>query len=96
MTAQAHAIRTDSIGLSATTANNKKGKFTDMLPVIPGSVIFIREVPAAASNSVEASIGCQLWPWTAALAIVQAAARHMNPMKPLDSRVFTIFSFLGD
>src|ERR1700722_17468142 len=46
----AHAIRTASSALRFTTAISRNGRFTDMLPSIPGSLIFMREVAADSAS----------------------------------------------
>src|ERR1700690_3050912 len=46
-TVDRHAITTASRALRLTTAISRKGRLTDMLPSMSGSLIFIREVAAA-------------------------------------------------
>src|ERR1700757_561180 len=86
MTAQAQAITIDSVALRVITDNSRNGRFTDMLPLIAGRLTFIREVGTAASNSVVARYGCQLWPWSRASPIVPTAATAMTAMNVLVSR----------
>src|SRR6266850_8007148 len=50
MIAQAQAIRIDSVALSMITDNNRNGRLTDMFPLMPGMVTFIRDVPTAATS----------------------------------------------
>src|SRR5271156_6690618 len=53
-TVDTHAIKTASTALKFTTAINRNGRLTDMLPSIPGSFIFIREVTAASARTAMA------------------------------------------
>src|SRR4051812_32350604 len=57
-TVEAHVISTTSAALRFTMALNRNGKFTDMLPSIPGSLTFIREVADARVNTVNAKKIC--------------------------------------
>src|SRR5208282_5293497 len=49
-TVDTHATRTASTALRFATANSRNGRLTDMLPLIPGSLTFIREVAAASTR----------------------------------------------
>src|SRR4051794_5504170 len=57
-TVEAHVIRTASAALRLTMALNRNGKFTDMLPLMPGSLTFIREDADAKANTVNAKKIC--------------------------------------
>src|SRR5258708_8418652 len=87
MIAQAQAIRMDSVALSVITDISRNGRFTDMFPVTPGMVTFIREVPTAASSRADASQGCQPCPCRTASPMVPAAAMAMSPINVFVSRV---------
>ena len=53
-TVDTHAIKTASTALRFTTAISRNGRLTDMLPSIPGSLIFMREVAAASARTAKA------------------------------------------
>src|SRR5580700_597972 len=53
-TVERPAIDTASSALRFTTAMSRKGRLTDMLPSMPGSLIFIREVAAASISTATA------------------------------------------
>src|ERR1700689_2404021 len=53
-TVERHAIETASSALRFTTAISRKGRLTDMLPSMPGNLIFIREVAAASVSTATA------------------------------------------
>ena len=53
-TVDRHAIRTASSALRFTTAISRNGRLTDMLPSMPGSLIFMREVAAASASTARA------------------------------------------
>src|SRR5262252_1764203 len=86
----AQAMRIDSVALSLVTASIRNGRFTDMLPLIPGIVTFIREVAVAMASNVRPRYGCHGPPCRAALTIVAAPARTMNPMNAFVNRVYCI------
>ncbi len=53
-TVEIQVIATASAALRFTTAVNRKGRLTDMLPLIPGSLTFIREVAVAIARTASA------------------------------------------
>ncbi len=60
-TVERQAIETASRALRFTTAISRKGRLTDMLPSMPGSLIFIFEVAAASASMAGAYAGCTAW-----------------------------------
>src|SRR5580700_5466302 len=87
-TVETHAMKTASSALKFTTAMSRKGKLTDMLPSMPGSLIFMREVAAASASTVRAKAGCSVWLARPANRVLAIAARTISPMKVCVSRVF--------
>ena len=51
---ETQAITAASAALRLTTAVSRNGKLTDMLPLIPGSLTFIRDVTAASPSTARA------------------------------------------
>ena len=51
---ETQVITTASAALRFTTAVSRNGRFTDMLPLIPGSFTFIRDVTAASTRTARA------------------------------------------
>src|SRR5258708_22061021 len=51
---ETHAIAAASAALRFTTASSRNGMLTDMFPLTPGSLTFIRDVAAASANIASA------------------------------------------
>jgi hypothetical protein len=68
-----------------------------MLPSIPGSLIFIREVAAANARIARAKDTCRVWLIRLAYAVAAIAATAISAMNVLVNRVFgfMIVSFLS-
>jgi hypothetical protein len=87
---------TASAALRLTTAVSRNGRFTDMLPLIPGSFTFILDVTAASVSTARAKYVCSAWLTKVAYPAVMAAASIIAPMKVLIRRVLFIISpFFG-
>src|ERR1051326_6015516 len=85
-----HATRTASAALRFTTAVSRNGRFIDMLPLIPGSFTFIREVAAASARTASAKNGCSVWLANPAYPAAVTPASIMAPMNVLICRVLFI------
>ena len=53
-TVDRQAIKTASTALRFTTAISRNGRLTDMLPSMPGSLTFMRDVAAASASTARA------------------------------------------
>src|SRR5579872_4377379 len=84
------------MALKFTTAISRKGRFTDILPLMPGSLTFMRELAADSANRARAYVGCCVWLTTPAYALPAVASRAIAAVNAWVSRVlpFMIFSFL--
>src|SRR5271168_4128385 len=80
-TVDTQAMKTASSALRFTTAISKKGRLTDMLPSMPGSLILIREVAAANASTAMAKDGCRVWLASPEYTVPAIAASTIPPMK---------------
>src|SRR5271157_2921627 len=76
-----------SAALRFTIAVSRNGRLTDMLPLIPGNLTFIREVTAASARTANAKYRCRLWLAKLAYPATPAAASIMAAMNVLIRRV---------
>src|SRR5580658_177432 len=60
-TVERQAIATASSALRFTTAISRKGRLTDMVPSMPGILIFIFDVAAASASMASVYAGCAAW-----------------------------------
>src|SRR5208282_1041995 len=77
-TVDRQAMKTASSALRFTIAIRRKGRLSDMLPSISGSLTFICEVTAASASKARAWAGCRAWLGRAAYTALAAAARAMT------------------
>ena len=63
---ETQVITTASAALRLPTAVSRNGRLTDMLPLIPGSLTFIRDVTAASTRTARAKYVCSVWLTTVA------------------------------
>src|ERR1700740_3405941 len=56
---ETHVIATASVALRFIIAVSRKGRFTDILPLIPGNLTFIRDVAAASARTASAKYRCR-------------------------------------
>src|SRR5580693_1131773 len=87
-TVETQAIETASSALRFTTAISRNGRLTDMVPSMPGSLIFIFEVAAASVSMASAYAGCTACLASPAYTVPATAARAMPPMNAFVSRGF--------
>src|SRR5271155_4437836 len=95
-TVERQAIETASSALRFTTAISRKGRLTDMVPSMPGSLIFIFEVAAASASMASAYVGCTAWLARLAHRVPAIAASAITAINVFVSRgsPFTLSSFL--
>src|SRR5882724_6001958 len=78
-------IKMASAALKLTIAVSRKGRFTDMFPVSPGSLTFMRDVAADRVKTARAKKGWRLWLLRLAQPAADAAARVIAATKvPID------------
>src|SRR5271163_1804577 len=91
-TVERQAIETASSALRFTTAISRKGRLTDMVPSMPGSLIFIFEVAAASASMARAKAGCTAWLARLAHRAPAVAARAIATMNVFVGRVLRFFT----
>src|SRR5215831_4419815 len=84
---ETHVMSTASAALRLTAAVSRNGKFTDMLPLMPGNFTFIREVAAANPRTARAKSECSVWLPSAAYPAVPIDASIIAPMNIFVRRV---------
>src|SRR5271154_4036447 len=91
-TVDRQAMETASSALRFTTAISRKGRFTDIVPSTPGSLIFIFEVAAASASMARAKAGCTAWLARLAHRAPAVAARAIATMNVFVGRVLRFFT----
>src|SRR4029077_11534535 len=89
---ETHVTTTASAALRFTTAVSRNGRLTDMLPLIPGSLTFIRDVTAARTRTASAKYICSVWLANPAYPAALTAASIIAPMNVLIRRVLFVIS----
>src|SRR5215469_10591460 len=71
---------TASALLRFTAAVSRNGRFTDILPLMPGNFAFMREVAIARARTATARYGCMVWLAKLAYPAEPRAANVIAPM----------------